>query len=78
MLRDNRHYFPPYDAVPLARSSTLLRYPGVREAVEGLAGRISIADMRRMNRAVDSEHQDAAAVARAFLASLERERGSKG
>ena len=78
MLQDNRHYFPPYDAVPLARRSTLLRYPGVRAAVEGLAGRISIADMRRMNRAVDSEHQDAAAVARAFLASLERERGSKG
>jgi osmoprotectant transport system permease protein len=78
MLQDNRHYFPPYDAIPVARSSTLLRYPDCRKAIEALAGRISIADMRRMNRAVDSEHQDATAVARAFLVSLEHERRSKG
>jgi len=78
MLEDNRHYFPPYDAIPVARSAALLRYPGVRPAIEELAGRISLADMRRMNRAVDSDHQDAAAVARAFLGSLERERRSKG
>jgi len=77
-LRDDRHYFPPYDAVPLARSAALLRYPDFRKALEELAGRVSIADMRRMNRAVDSEHQDPAAVARAFLASLERNQRSKG
>ena len=78
MLQDDRRYFPPYDAVPVARSATLLKYPEVRQAIEALAGRVSIDDMRRMNRAVDSEHQDAAAVARAFLTSLERDRRSKG
>jgi osmoprotectant transport system permease protein len=78
MLQDDRHYFPPYDAVPVARSATLLRYPECRQAIEALGGRLSIADMRRMNRAVDSEHQDAAAVARAFLASLEHLHPSKG
>jgi osmoprotectant transport system permease protein len=78
MLQDNRHYFPPYDAVPVARRATLLRYPAAREAVERLAGRITIEDMRRMNHAVDAERQDPAAVARAFLAQLERERPSKG
>ena len=77
MLEDDRHYFPPYDAVPVARSSTLLRYPDSRKAIEELAGRISIGDVRRMNKAVDSDHQDAAAVARAFLASLEHQRPSK-
>ena len=78
MLKDDRRYFPPYDAVPIARSSTLLRYPDFRKAIEELGGRVSIADMRRMNKAVDTDHQDAAAVARAFLASLEHERKSKG
>jgi len=78
MLEDDRHYFPPYDAVPIARSAALLRYPDARQAMEALAGRISIADMRRMNRAVDSDHEDAAAVARRFLASLEQDRKSKG
>jgi osmoprotectant transport system permease protein len=72
MLDDNRHYFPPYDAVPVARASALLRRPGMRGALEPLNGRISIDDMRRMNQAVDAGHQDPAAVARAFLARFER------
>ena len=78
MLEDNRRYFPPYDAVPVARSATLLRHPAVRDAVESLAGRITVEDMRRMNQAVDADRQDPAAVARDFLARLERERPSKG
>jgi osmoprotectant transport system permease protein len=78
MLEDNRRYFPPYDAVPMARSATLLRYPDVHNAIEALAGRISIDDMRRMNRAVDADRQDPAVVVRAFLASLEHQRKSKG
>ena len=72
MLRDNRHYFPPYDAVPVARSGLLLRRPAVRKAIEDLAGRITLDDMRQMNRAVDAERQDPAAVARAFLSRLDR------
>ena len=67
-LEDNRHYFPPYDAVPVARSATLLRYPGVRRALEGLAGQISADDMQAMNDAVDAQHQDPAEVVRRFLA----------
>ena len=78
MLQDSRHYFPPYDAVPVARRAMLSRHPAAREALEGLAGRITIADMRRMNHAVDAERQDPAAVARDFLAQLERNRPSKG
>ena len=37
-LEDNRHYFPPYDAVPVARASTLLRYPQVRARCNGWDG----------------------------------------
>jgi len=66
-LEDNRHYFPPYDAVPVARASTLLRYPQVREALEGLAGRISPAEMRSMNYAADALRENPADVARRFL-----------
>ena len=68
-LDDDRHYFPPYDAIPVARASTMLRYPRVRIALERLASRISAADMRAMNHAVDAEHRDAAAVVRQFLAA---------
>lgn len=78
MLQDNRHYFPPYDAVPVARRAMLLRHPAAREALERLAGRITIDDMRRMNHAVDAGRQDPAVVAREFLGQLERTRPSKG
>jgi glycine betaine/choline ABC-type transport system substrate-binding protein len=78
MLDDSRHYFPPYDAVPVARAAALLRYPAMRRALEALGGRITVDDMRRMNQAVDAGRQDPAAVARAFLAQVEPQRPSKG
>ena len=69
-LEDNRHYFPPYDAAPVARAETLLRYPQMRIALERLGGRISAADMRVMNYAADVEHRDVADIVRAFLGRL--------
>jgi len=68
-LDDDRHYFPPYDAVPVVRQEALREFPGLREALEGLAGRVTAGDMRRMNYAVDSQHRDAAEVVREFLRS---------
>jgi glycine betaine/choline ABC-type transport system substrate-binding protein len=67
MLEDDRRYFPPYDAAPVVRSAVLLAHPEVRSALAHLAGRITVADMRRMNHAVDAAHRDAADVAREFL-----------
>jgi osmoprotectant transport system permease protein len=67
-LEDNRRYFPPYDAVPVARAATLLRYPEVHRALATLAGAISAADMRAMNHAADAGREDPSAIARRFLA----------
>jgi osmoprotectant transport system permease protein len=67
-LEDNRHYFPPYDAVPVARAATLLRYPEVLRALAGLAGQIPADAMQAMNDAVDARHEDPAEVVRRFLA----------
>jgi osmoprotectant transport system permease protein len=78
MLADNRRYFPPYDAVPVARAAALAAQPGMRAALEALGGRIGVDDMRRMNQAVDAGHEDPAAVARAFLARVEPRRPSGG
>ena len=68
-LEDDRHYFPPYDAVPVVRQSTLAQFPQLRAALADLAGKLTAADMRRLNYAVDAQHQDAAAVVRAFRQS---------
>jgi len=68
-LTDDKHYFPPYEAVPVVRQQAFREFPGLREALEGLAGRISADDMRRMNFAVDGQHRDTAEVVREFLGS---------
>ena len=67
VLEDDRHYFPPYDAVPIARPQMLQEFPASRQAFERLAGRVSAEQMRRMNYAVDGEKRDAGAMAREFL-----------
>ena len=68
-LADDRHYFPPYDAVAIVRQSTLAQFPQLRAALDDLAGKLSAADIRRLNYAVDAQHQDAVAVVRAFRQS---------
>jgi osmoprotectant transport system substrate-binding protein len=65
-LEDDRHYFPPYEAVPVVRRETLERHPEVRKALAELAGKISEQEMRRMNYAVDGEHRDVKEVVREF------------
>ena len=67
VLEDDRHYFPPYDAVPIVRRETLDRHPEVAVSLRKLAGRITADDMRRMNYAVDREKKDAALVVKDFL-----------
>jgi len=69
VLDDDRHYFPPYEAVPVLREETARRHPEVLQALEALAGKITDEDMRRLNYAVDGEHRDAREVAREFLKS---------
>ncbi len=65
-LEDDRHYFPPYDAVPVVRKATLERFPALRGALAELAGKVSAADIRQMNYAVDGLHREPAAVAIEF------------
>ena len=69
ILADDKHYFPPYEAVPIVREDTLARHPEVRAAIVELAGTISDAQMQKMNYAVAGEGRDASDVAREFLHS---------
>jgi len=68
-LEDNLRYFPPYDAVPIVRHSTLEKFPQLRAALAGLHNKISAEDMRHLNAQVDADQRDVATVVRAFLAA---------
>lgn len=65
-LLDDRHYFPPYDAVPIVRRETLEKFPQLRPALADLADKISAVEMRHLNAQVDADQRDPAAVVRAF------------
>lgn len=66
-LDDDRHYFPPYDAVPVVRQSALEKYPALREVLKQLGGILTVDEMRKLNYAVDGEKRQAKDVAREFL-----------
>jgi osmoprotectant transport system permease protein len=68
-LRDDRGFFPPYQAAPVIRSEVLQAYPELREVLELLAGRLGEATMQRLNFEVDGKKRGPNNVAREFLES---------
>ena len=70
VLEDDKHYFPPYDAVPLVREAVITKHPEIREALRALGGKVSEEQMRLMNYAVDGEHKDVKQVVKEFLDKL--------
>jgi glycine betaine/choline ABC-type transport system substrate-binding protein len=67
VLDDDKHYFPPYEAVPVIREQTLVEHPEVRQALDDLAGKISDAEMRQLNYEVDGKKRDVKEVVKKFL-----------
>jgi osmoprotectant transport system permease protein len=68
VLADDRHYFPPYDAVLLYRADLPQRLPKSWKALTRLQGSIDDASMRRMNAAAELEGKDFASIAANFIA----------
>jgi len=68
-LADDRHYFPPYEAVYLVRQDSLARVPALREVLTKLANAISTDEMRRLNYEIDGNKRDAKEVVKEWLGS---------
>lgn len=66
-LEDDRHYFPPYEAVYLVRQDSLARVPALSEKLQKLAGAISTNEMRQLNYEVDGNKRDIKEVVREWL-----------
>ncbi|HUI26851.1 MAG TPA: glycine betaine ABC transporter substrate-binding protein, partial [Candidatus Kryptonia bacterium] len=69
-LRDDKDFFPPYEAAPLVRRDLFARVPAAAAALALLAGRIDDATMRRLNHQVEFERREPADVAAGFLHEL--------
>jgi len=69
VLEDDRHYFPPYEAVAIIRQQSLQQHPEILQPLSDLGGKITDVEMQKMNYALDGQHRDAKDVAREFLHS---------
>ena len=66
VMADDKHYFPPYEAVPLVREDSVAKHPEIQVAIERLAGKVSADEVQAMNDAVDAQHRDVGDVVREF------------
>ncbi|MFB2882015.1 glycine betaine ABC transporter substrate-binding protein [Floridanema aerugineum] len=69
VLKDDRLFFPPYQAVPIVRQQTLEKHPELREVLEQLSGKISAQEMQRLNFQVEAKERDVQQVVQQFLQS---------
>lgn len=67
VLVDDRHFFPPYDAVVVSRSDIARKCAAAPAALESLAGVLDERAMRRLNYEIDGEHKSVADVARQII-----------
>jgi len=67
VLEDDKHFFPPYYAVPIIRGDTLKEHPELKTVLNSLSGKLTDEKMRELNYKVDSLKQSPAKVAKEFL-----------
>lgn len=67
ILADDKNFFPPYEAVIIARNETLEQYKGVKEELAKLSGIIDTATMTELNYLVDEKKMAPEKVAFDFL-----------
>ena len=65
-LKDDKHYFPPYQGVYIVRDVALQKQPKLRAVLDELKDSISTEEMQKLNYQVDGEKQRPEDVARAW------------
>lgn len=69
VLKDDRHFFPPYEAVLLYRSDALVRFPAVARVLARLRGAIDAETMRKLNARAELDGLSFSQVAAEYLAA---------
>jgi len=67
VLKDDKNFFPPYDAAPIIRQDTLAKYPELEEILNRLAGKLNDQEMAKLNAQVDLEKKAPRDVAAQWL-----------
>ncbi|MBI3591225.1 MAG: ABC transporter permease/substrate-binding protein [Candidatus Melainabacteria bacterium] len=70
ILEDDKHFFPPYYAVPVINGKTLRKYPVLRKIFSNIEGKISNKKMAELNYRVENNKESPHEVAKDFLNEL--------
>lgn len=67
ILKDDRHFFPPYSASLVANDSILKEHPELTPLIDRLKNKINLSTMQSLNYKVDNDFYEPAVVAKQFL-----------
>lgn len=67
VLKDDKQFFPPYDASPMATDKILKEHPELKTTINKLVGTISTEEMQKLNYQADGELKEPSIVAEEFL-----------
>ncbi|TDM07699.1 osmoprotectant ABC transporter substrate-binding protein [Macrococcus lamae] len=67
ILKDDKQFFPPYDASPVANNELLEKAPEIKEILDNLEGTVTTEQMQKLNFEVDNNLKEPAVVAEEFL-----------
>ena len=67
LLKDNKNFFPPYNASAVATNKVLKQHPELKSILSRLNGKISLKTMQRLNYRVDNNLVEPEVVAKQFL-----------
>jgi osmoprotectant transport system substrate-binding protein len=67
VLEDDKKLFPPYQVAPVVRQEVLEKNPGIRDALNAIAPKLTSETMQRLNYEVSGKKREPAEVAKEFL-----------
>lgn len=66
-LEDDKHFFPPYDASPVATNEVLQEHPEIDDILQKLVGKFDNETIIELNYQADIEKKEPSTVAREYL-----------
>jgi osmoprotectant transport system substrate-binding protein len=66
-LKDDKQFFPPYDASPVVRNEVLAKHPELKSVISLLTGKIDVQTMIDLNYEVDVNKRNERKVAEEYL-----------
>lgn len=66
-LKDNKHFWPAYNLVPLIRTQTLKADPGIKKILAKIDRKLTTKELTLLNKKVDVDGQAYQTVARNWL-----------